>query len=145
MPHMMEAVTPIIGTSPRSVKRFVNVYRLLKVLGETTQPDAFASDEEGATFQQVILVLAIVTGLPALAPNLCRRIVDPGDSTTTLATLLPDLIAGASAAGLEERTRLEAFISSRPDDALAKLPASTLAPWVRQIARFSFRSETATE
>ena len=124
--HFMEAMAPVMGASPRAVKRFVNVYRLLKVVGEASQPDAFVSDAEGATFQQVILVLAIVTGLPAIAPELCRSLVDPGNATKTLATLLPDVTSGATGARFDEGTRLAAFIKG-PGKAVAALPASTLA------------------
>ena len=63
----MEELAPLVGRSPRSLKRFINCYRLLKSTrpqGEITQ---VAQD---GTFRATMLVLGMTTGLPELAPLL---------------------------------------------------------------------------
>ena len=61
------SLASIIGRSPRAVKRFVNCYRLVKA---TSQPEALARQSRDGTFRATMLLLAIVSGLPEIAPKL---------------------------------------------------------------------------
>ena len=57
----MSAVAPLIGTTPRTVKRFVNTYRLLK--GRAFDAVAFDDRHEGlGDHEVVVFLLAVVTG-----------------------------------------------------------------------------------
>ena len=64
--YMVE-LAAIIGRSPRSVKRFVNCYRLLKLALDKGDP---AQSNRNGTFRATMLLLAMVTGLPDIAPAL---------------------------------------------------------------------------
>src|SRR5262249_15656558 len=92
----MEQLKDMLGHTPRSVKRCVNVYRLIKasVLGQSPN---FVNDDAHADFKIVLFPLAVVTGLPSLSrrffDELARRVVEPQESSRTVNTL---------------RTRLEA-------------------------------------
>lgn len=57
----------VIGRSPRSVKRFVNCYRLLKTALDKNDLERVARD---GTFRTTMLLLGLVSGLPDLAPSL---------------------------------------------------------------------------
>ena len=64
--YMLE-LAPVIGRSPRSVKRFVNCYRLLK---SALDRDDLAQATRDGTFRTTMLLLGMVTGLPDIAPAL---------------------------------------------------------------------------
>lgn len=63
----MVSLATVIGRSPRSVKRFVNCYRLLK---STIDPAELARSSRDGTFRTTMLLLGIVSGLPEIAPEL---------------------------------------------------------------------------
>lgn len=64
----MNAVAPLMPRTPRSVKRFVNIYRLYKA---ALSPPAFArflgTPAKLGNFRSVQVLLALVTGTPRLA------------------------------------------------------------------------------
>ncbi|HNN81840.1 MAG TPA: P-loop NTPase fold protein, partial [Leptospiraceae bacterium] len=86
-------LAPILGLSPRALKRFVNVYLLIKVglsdlqwriYYEKVHPKTGEKDAVGTirNFQAVMLLLGIITGLPATSRILFRTL-----RTKTLRTL----------------------------------------------------------
>jgi hypothetical protein len=62
----MEDLRTILGETPRSVKRFVNVYRLIKAVS-LNQAGHFVEDSPHADFKLVLFLLAVLTGLPAIS------------------------------------------------------------------------------
>jgi hypothetical protein len=78
----MSDLAPIIGRSPRSVKRFVNCYRLLK---SALDKDALARVAQDGTFRTTMLLLGMVTGLPDIAPALLRDLRQCQKSTSPAA------------------------------------------------------------
>jgi hypothetical protein len=62
----MVTLAPLIGRSPRAVKRFVNCYRLLK---STLDPIEIAQAQEDK-FQPTMFLLALVTGYPEAAQRI---------------------------------------------------------------------------
>ena len=77
--EFMDRVAPLLGETPRAVKRFTNVYLLVKSIARHSGRDM------SGQHAQVILLLAIATGQPALASPLFRQIEVPGSGATTLA------------------------------------------------------------
>jgi hypothetical protein len=140
--RFMEQTSPILGASPRAVKRFVNEYRLLKVINEARDAEAFAANDPAAPYQRAILLLAIVTGLPEISPRFCRAVLDESKGSDPLSSVVDGLVPGSSGDSSDEIARLKSFLG-RSGKGLASVPAAELAPFVRQIARFSFQSETA--
>jgi hypothetical protein len=63
----MVSLSPVIGRSPRSVKRFVNCYRLLK---STLDPGELERARRSGSFRTSMLLLGIVTGFPEAASAL---------------------------------------------------------------------------
>src|SRR6185436_7115712 len=63
----MVSLATVIGRSPRSVKRFVNCYRLLK---SSMDPADLARSTRDGSFRTTMLLLGIVSGLPEIAPEL---------------------------------------------------------------------------
>jgi hypothetical protein len=64
----MDAVAPLMPRTPRSVKRFVNIYRLYKAALSTPGLAHFlGTPERPGNFRAVQVLLALVTGTPRLA------------------------------------------------------------------------------
>jgi hypothetical protein len=116
-------VGPLIAT-PRSAKRLVNTYRLLRA---GLVPDAFDRLNAGEV-GPVILLLAMLVGHPAPTAALLDRLVSDG-SEVSLTSIIPDNQA-TLLSGVEQ---IQAA-SNVTDD---------LTPyrfWSPEVARFSFRT-----
>jgi KAP family P-loop domain len=69
----LEALAPLF-TTPRSVKRFVNIYRLLRVSLWQTEIAAFdGGNGKPGDHSTVLLLLALVTNYPRLAAHLLQQ------------------------------------------------------------------------
>jgi hypothetical protein len=71
--QFMEALRSLLGETPRSVKRFVNIYRLIKAVC-LDQMTTFVEDKPDADFKQVLFLLAVLTGLPAISREFFRQL-----------------------------------------------------------------------
>jgi hypothetical protein len=125
---LIEDISALIGTTPRAVKRFINVYLLLKSMGRSR---GWPLPERG----EVAVLLAIAIGLPDLASELLPRLVaNAAAEPLTLRTALIDTVR-------EERhavqlIRLNAWLAEHQkwhDVAL-----SGMSHWVDLILRFRF-------
>lgn len=122
---LIEDISALISTTPRAVKRFTNVYLLLKSVGRSR---GWPVPKQG----QVAMLLAIATGLPDLASELLPSLaaVQP----CTLRRALVDAASGDAANA--QLTRLNAWLAKHPawyDVALAGMDR-----WVDLILRFRF-------
>jgi hypothetical protein len=128
----IDQVASLLGDTPRSVKRFVNVYQLTKAIGlrrrlpldEPTSPPASA---------RVILLLAVSTAFPDLAGALAAAAEAHCEETLPLGKALTDL----PEPGPEGHDVLRAWIAARPGwDGVDLVP---LLPWMCLARRFTFR------
>jgi KAP family P-loop domain/HEAT repeats/Clp amino terminal domain, pathogenicity island component len=72
----MKKLHPLI-TSPRSAKRFVNIYRLMGVsIIDQNELTAFVGDKNGGQHRAALLLLAILTGYPAEATDILRDLLE---------------------------------------------------------------------
>jgi hypothetical protein len=123
----------VIGRSPRSVKRFVNCYRLLKT---ALDKDELARVARDGTFRATMLLLGLMSGLPDIAPALLT------DLRSTKKTTTPTAWAHAAAKrlALGERERWKEFLPAI--ERLNKVSrVSTIRPLVDAadlVDRFSF-------
>jgi KAP family P-loop domain len=123
----IEDVAPLLAPTPRSVKRFANIYLLLKAMSRSRAPAA-------ADHERAILLLAITSGLPALATHLFAAIERVSGVPLTLGDALGDL--PADDALLHQRERLDAWLAQRPNRKDTAL--SGPHPSLDVIRRFSF-------
>ncbi len=64
----IELLSPFAGDSPRTIKRFINVYKLLRAgLSSETLNRLVGTNGESQIYRAIIAQLAIVTGAPVLA------------------------------------------------------------------------------
>jgi hypothetical protein len=102
--EMIEALSPFLGKSPRALKRFMNIYRLIRGLHRGTDLDAFLDGADGkpATYPAVQFWLAVDIGLTSEEENTLKETV---------------------AALNLNRTPLKRFLSNFEEDLIPNAPA----------------------
>jgi KAP family P-loop domain len=146
----LSAVASLVGTTPRTVKRFVNTYQLIKA--RSLDPAAFAdADGSPAPADIVAFLLAVLTSRAAAAHLLFRALATAG-AHTTLQTVVGALQpppppspgpGNADPSLQQEIADLNDWVARHPDHANAK--ARDVAAWVREVARFSFTRQRSTD
>lgn len=147
--EFMTALAPLLDRSPRALKRFVNVYRLIKAgLKPAEQRLFYNSGGETAPYRPVLFLLAVDTGMPEVAEGLFSvvRTVDVRSGERVgipLSTLLRSKIDELG--NSEKRypwARLRAWIFSTADgESRFDPPPAVLAEWAPRVMRYSFRSQ----
>lgn len=145
----MAAVAPLVGTSPRTVKRFVNTYRLLKA--RSADVEGFDAARDGIGDHEVVaFLLALVTGHSAAAARILPALASAraGESVHAVvgavAGVTSDELGPAAPAGRADAARalaaslatIQAWLADHAEYGGA--PARRYAEWAAQVARFSF-------
>jgi hypothetical protein len=124
-------VAGLLAPTPRSVKRFVNIYLVLRSIGRGR---GWSVPADG----QVLLLLAITSGMPELATDLFQALsVEPTPST------LEDLVSciGSGPAADHQRDQLVRWLEENP--VWKGVDLSGLADWLGVIQRFRFQRAAA--
>ena len=142
--QFMSELAPVLGRSPRALKRFVNVYRLVKAGLSQAEYSHFLASDFGP-YQIVLLLLAIDTGTPLAVPAVYNALARQRQDTSTgdASWLVSALEIAANEPGSRanaERLRLRDWISARVD-ASYLTNADHIARWAERIARYSFGAE----
>jgi hypothetical protein len=144
--EFMEQLTPLLERTPRAVKRFVNVYRLIKASLTPAEQDGFLDHPTsmGQPFQIVLLLLGIITGLPNIAPLFLNRLMEAenqqrvnGPVQTTLEEVVKSLLHNNEV--VPERYRLEAWLDQHFPGSWQGADPALLAAWTPRVARHSFQ------
>ena len=105
--NFMDDVAPLMPRTPRSVKRFVNIYRLYKAALSTPALARFiGTPENPGNFRAVQVLLALVTGTPHLAKKVLGEL---SSGTETNAKRLSDLVVALKDETETSQTTLEAL------------------------------------
>ncbi|MCP4766831.1 MAG: hypothetical protein GY875_11235 [Gammaproteobacteria bacterium] len=87
--EFMHDVAPLMPRTPRSVKRFVNIYRLYKSGLSTTGLARFlGTDSHPGNFRAVQVLLALSTGSPQLARTVFSEIFDQTETDRKLSNIV---------------------------------------------------------
>lgn len=159
----MEELRPLLGRTPRAMKRFVNVYRLLSAIAEPRTagyypPNPDPDDPLPPPYRRAMFLLAVVTGLPGMSAEIVRAIRDGSeavrreqrtDENTDLEWVLTlhargGLVLRPEGPGPEYR-RLSGWLRTHDGGRWTNLPVTTLEPWVDPVRRFSFRTEVGID
>lgn len=138
-------LAPLLDRTPRSLKRFVNVYRVLKAGLPPDELDGFLEGDGplGAPYRSVLLLLAVESGLPELSAALLEALLDPpgegqgrslGQVVERLGAAPPDQRAGLP--------RLVAWLDRECAGWREADPRSFLQ-WVPRVARYSYQLHRA--
>lgn len=143
----IEKLAPLLDRSPRALKRFVNVYRLLKASLSPEEEDDFLEENGalGAPFKNVLLLLAVVTGLPRLSDDLIDGLLaagyrSPGGKAgyVTLGELIESLDASQKDPN-DEAARLVAWLDQEVGMTWRGANPNMLLNWVPRVSRYSYR------
>jgi hypothetical protein len=122
----MESLAPLLGDTPRRVKRFVNVTQLLLALPPSLEHDAQQPPDRSI----VAFLAALNSGMPALASRLFDA-VEPGSMRTLL-----DVVNALAGVPRDERDALVEWLMA--DQLWASLPLWRLATRLDVVRRLSF-------
>jgi KAP family P-loop domain len=125
---LVQEVAPLITATPRAVKRFINIYLLLRSVGRGR---GWPVPEQG----QLALLLAIATGLPDLADQLLPRLATAEPDQRTLRALLNETACEPA----EQYDRLTTWVAKNPQ--WNDVPLSEGDRWIDLIVRFRFNRE----
>lgn len=114
----MAALAPHAGRTPRQLKRFFNVYRVVKASAEPDDP----------AWRAILVLLAITTRAPARFPDIVRSL-QAGTDMDALRSALKNREFDATEDGRACLAALDAAGTLTPADLQAQLPI---------VARFSF-------
>ncbi|HVL93856.1 MAG TPA: hypothetical protein VM264_11000 [Acidimicrobiales bacterium] len=122
----MDAAAPLVGRTPRSVKRFVNVFQLVKAIGQ-------AAGRSVGSPEPPVVLLALATGLPRTATALFDQLsaVPPPATLRDAAAQLPP----------DDHSELRAWLVEQPG--LGGLATADLLGWLDLVRRFSFQPGAA--
>ncbi len=138
-------LSPILGRSPRALKRFVNVYRLLKSSVPEVIQRQFLS-QRNAEFRVAMFLLAIVTHAPEFSQEFFGSLYKfrqdkPNVNRLTLAHW-KKLLGGSENTSLTtEQKQLVNWIKMKDAKPIRDTNLSTLIWWARRTCRFSFLLE----
>lgn len=149
-------LAPLLGRSPRTLKRFVNVYRLIRVGLSPWDREIFLSDAPGLPdYRAVLLLLAIDTGAPKVATPFFNTVRDLMSSIALepprekkgkaakgggLSTLIARLGQDDNINALEEWHRVAGWLQARIQNHALPDDVSRFARWIPRVSRFSFHT-----
>jgi len=132
----VERAAPLLGPTPRAVKRFANTYLLLRSIGRGR---GWPTPPAG----RLVVLLALATGLPALAEPVLTAVEQAGTAPFPLRDALPDAPDPPGPPDLHgptsraaQRARFDRWLAEDPG--AATLDVAGLAGWVELVRRFRF-------
>jgi hypothetical protein len=137
----MDEVAALIGRTPRTVKRFANLYRILKVRA-LARGERLLDERSPRADYEILLLLAVSTGLPELAPLLFHALLSGRDAT--IGEVLESLV-GDGDKDVEQRRRLQLWLQEPEGQRWAAIPAGRCQTWIDDVRRFSFIIDSASQ
>lgn len=142
---IVNSLSMLLGPSPRALKRFVNVYRLIKVGLTDKELSNFTSSEDGFTGSHAVLfLLAIDTGMPSLSQRLFRYFYavyfrslsqgpEPSEPENALLAELENDTSG-------DWAMVKAWQYSGKGYELTQEAIARIGEWAPRVARYSFQA-----
>ncbi len=150
----MSEVAELVGTTPRTVKRFVNTFRLLKAGSALPEQFGAAAYDGGLGDHEVVaFLLATLIGRPSAAPSVLSALRTAASATSlndvVTACHQPDVPVLTAADARQRPTELAeaarqrdqvadivSWLGSHPRFATA--PAGRFSAWIPETSRYSF-------
>lgn len=126
--HILEYAS-IIGNTPRTIQRFVNVYRIIRAHPNVMLPDTFSVEHK-----YIIGYLALVIGLPNTAVSITKLILLSENSSSTLIQLLD------KTEHQKDILRIKLALTAETFNDFKAVKSKQLTEWALLVSRFSFRA-----
>lgn len=134
----MQHLAPLLGRSPRSVKRFVNVYRLYRARVRLTGDEDFnrllGTAQTPGTYHIALFLLALITGHPELAQVLLHAIADAKREQT-----LGEFVGHFQSEASKETPSRWGQMFQALDKQVLDMPIQHVQDCAAQVRRYSFR------
>jgi KAP family P-loop domain len=151
--NAIDELSPLLGRSPRALKRFVNVYRLIKAGLTPAELGSFVkSNPNGLSpYEAVLLLLAVDTGLPYVSRALfdfLRReaaqleVPEAQEPIENGVSRVIDALEGSMAAS-REWLKLKAWLKAREQSTILANAVPVLMTWAPIVSRYSFQAAHA--
>jgi hypothetical protein len=134
-----DVIMPVLDTSPRGLKRYVNIYRLIKSISRI---DGQALGEPGlpTAHQAAMTLLAIQSGLPVLGPRLVSAVAAAdapvSEPEATLGGLIQSWLQADTLDASGESSRILAWLDANAE--IAAWRAKALSPTARHVRVYAF-------
>lgn len=146
---IIDTLTPLLGRSPRSLKRFVNVYRLLKAGLSPDEQDEFHGADKSDSWA-VLFLLAIDTGAPLAAHPIFDAVSGIAISNAPMLQQLRTHLNNRIALEVKQRIvtpdwaadwgRVDRWLETQPDVCSNPAVMAALDQWAPRVARYSFHA-----
>jgi hypothetical protein len=129
--ELFAGLAPLLTRSPRSAKRFVNTYRVIKASLSETELEAFERD---GTQRLVLLLVALMCGTPTVAATMASGGRQPAPDGTLL-DRLDDMAKQVTDGG--ECDRFQAWRQTAKPEEWTAAP-DRVSHWLKRVLQFSF-------
>lgn len=151
--NFIEKLAPMVPT-PRSAKRLLNIYRLIRAsVGAHELARFMGKDESPPDFEPVLVLLALLVGYPLSANRFYKRVIDSDSSETWVDFIekLPSNLSQTTTSGSSVQNQDQLFAQALKDQQLHKflsyikshlsygLTLESFKRWVPRVSRYSFR------
>jgi hypothetical protein len=138
----MQELTPLIGRSPRAVKRFLNCYRLIKVGVRPAQlPGFIGAGGQSGNYKAVMILLGIITGAPSVSLYFIEELekLSKAEKKGTIHTFLAQLQKNLEVSQQPDWTRVQEFLANHVKRTEATEMLEKLIAVMPSVSRYSFR------
>ena len=150
--EFIDKLSPLLDRSPRALKRFVNVYRVLKASLPPDEQRDFLDPAAsfGAPYRIVLWLLALVNGLPRLSGLLLDSLLSPRaprPSNAPAATTLGPLIANLPTphpGDFEDASRVRGWLEREAPADWTAVELGVLRRWSEHVVRYSYQLHRAS-
>jgi hypothetical protein len=139
------SLAPLLDRTPRSLKRFVNVYRVLKASLPPPGLDDFLEGDGplGAPYRSVLLLLAVESGLPEVSAAMLEALLDtPVEGPARSLGQVVDGLGAAPAGQPAGLSRLATWLD-RECAGWRDADPRPFLEWVPRVARYSYQLHRA--
>ncbi len=132
----LDTLAPLMGSTPRTVKRFVNLYQLVRIVYRTSGRE---QDDNGTVpaNQRLAFILAIADSVPHLAQKLMARLCKAGHKDT-LGTVSREL-ENNRASLAEEYETYSGWLYSDAQKSFCDIRATDFHEVINTVERFLFQ------
>lgn len=145
--EFIKQISPLLGRSPRALKRFINIYRLIKASLSDTDRVAFApATGSNAEFRTVMFLLAIVTHSPEISQKYFEALyefVQAHPQTNRLNTTDWEGLFNESGtpSPISAWSQLSRWIHTNEASSIRNSSLKRIFWWARRVSRYSFLQE----
>ncbi|HKV37242.1 MAG TPA: P-loop NTPase fold protein [Pyrinomonadaceae bacterium] len=137
----MKELVPLIGRSPRAVKRFLNCYRLIKVGLTPAESRDFVEEGKSESYKAVMILLGIITGAPTTSSYVLDKLKtwQPQPPELTVEAFFNTLALQEEVQQQPDAERFFRFFRDRDFGEFSDLLLEDMANFAPRVARFSFK------